>query len=169
MRITSLLVLLTLSLVPSASAEQLHSANDAGDLAVEIVVSPTKDFIHDWISKPANKAIHITRVRTIVPDQTVYAAFLVSGHRADAKQFYNFSVSWRLLKADGAVVIEQKNFADGNRLMPKRPSFVMAEPALDLTLDSTDRLGKYTLEATVEDKVAGTSSTAVYTFNLVKN
>ena len=168
MRSSFLLALFSICFVPISSAEQLHSASDQGQLSIEIVVSPTKDFIREWSALPATKAIHVSRVRTVSRDQTVYVAFLISGFSADEKQAYNFSVSYRLLRADGSVVAEEKDYAAGNRQMPKRPAFVMANPALDLTLDSTDRYGKYTLEATVEDKAAGKSSTAAYKFDLVK-
>lgn len=150
-----------------AWAEELHVANKLGDLALEVVVTENTDFINSWVSESSSKAVHVTRLRKITRNQTVHTAFLVSGYSVGKDGQYNFKINWRLIRPDGKLTFDEKSFASGHRPSPRLPSFVIADRTLELKLDSTDPLGRYILEATVEDLVAGINAKSEYLFELV--
>jgi len=139
------------------------------NLTVNIVVSETTDFIRSWLSTPSKIKPYIKGVHEVIPEQTVYAAFLVAGFRPDENGKYSFIIHWILYNPDGSIMFDQKNYAKGFGNVPKKPSFIMADPALDLTLENTDPSGAYRLVAIVEDLVANMKASGEYKITLIKN
>jgi len=150
-------------------AQTLHVVSPKDNLTVNIVVSGTTDFIQSWLLTPSNIKPYIKGIHEVAPEQTVYAAFLIAGFKPDENGKYNFIVHWILYNPDGSIMFDQKNYARGFGNYPKKPSFIMADPALDLTLENSDPAGIYRLVATVEDLVANMSASGEYKITLAKN
>lgn len=160
--------ILLLSLTSYAQTQTGKVVVPKSELMVNIVASETTDFINSWLSTPFNVKPYIKEVREVIPDQTFYVAFLISGFKSDIKGHYNFIVHWTLYKPDGSIMLEQKNYARGIGIMPDKPSFIMADPALDLMLEKADPLGIYRLVAIVEDRVTNIKSESEKKIVLVK-
>lgn len=153
----------------------LHSQLQTGqvvvpksELTVNIVASETTDFIKSWLSTPFSAKPYTKEVHEVIPDQTFYVAFLVAGFKPDLNGHYNFIVHWILYKPDGSIMLQQKDYARGVGIMPDKPSFVMADPALDLILEKNDPLGTYRIVAIVEDRVTNAKSESEKKVVLVK-
>jgi hypothetical protein len=151
-----------------SQAQNYHVVSPTEKLSVNIVISETTDFIRSWLSTPSKIKPYIKGVHDVIPEQTVYAAFLVAGFKPDKDGKYNFIVHWKLYNPDGSIMFDQKNYAKGSGNVPEKPSFIMADPALDLTLENTDVAGTYKLVATVEDLVVNMKASGEYKIRLIK-
>lgn len=139
------------------SPGELRSASKVIDLHLDIVVAEDPEFIKDWTSTPSTHAPSIKGIHKINPNQTVHAAFIVSGFKGNSNGIFDVNVSWALINPDGSEMFEQKNYARASGKMPERPSYAMADPALDFGLEDSDPKGKYILRGTANDVTTGKS------------
>jgi hypothetical protein len=144
------------------------SPNKEGELGLVIVASDGPEFIEEWLSTPSTHAVSIKRLTKVVPDQLIVTAFLVTGFTQDAEGNYSFRVSYSLIGPDKKVVFGDKNYANGKGKSPEKPTFVMADPALDIYLSDEDEVGVYTIVGIVEDVVSKKKSKSVYQIRLIK-
>jgi hypothetical protein len=90
----------------------------------------------------------------------------VTGLTPSAELAYDFEAGFRLLRPDGSILFDEPAYARNRSKDAARRGFVMSDPALDLLFDATDPIGKYTLEVTVRDKIAGIEAKASYDIHL---
>jgi len=143
-------------------------ARQAGDLALIVTASESLNYIKDWVSTSHDKPITIKRLYQIKPDQVAYCAFLVTGMSPDVKGMYAFVVHFKLKDPTGKILFDMPSYAKGNGPYPNIPTFIMANPALDLILEQSDPAGLYLIEATVEDLVTGKKAYDKYMIELKK-
>jgi len=142
--------------------------NKAGELALVVVASESPDYIKEWLSTPSTHGVTIKRIRVVKPEQLIIASFLVSGMSADENGNYSFSVSMYILGPDGKPVFGERNYAKGSGKLPEKPTFVMADPALDIILEESDPEGDYSIVAQVKDSVSGAKADGLYVVKLIK-
>jgi len=142
--------------------------NKTGDLAVIVAVSKSLEYLQEWISTPPEKAVPVPRQRQLLPEETGYAAFIVTGLSANANNEFRYTISWRLIGPSGKIVIEYPNYARGSGQLHTKPTFYMANPALDLIFEETDPAGSYKLDAIVFDLVANETASHSYQLELKK-
>lgn len=147
-----------------------------GDLKLDIVISDTPQYIEDWVRKPAAEGIHIRPVKEFAFGQSLHVAFLVTGYSLDDKSNMDVTVDHQVIGPNGTILFDEPNYSKAKGPMGPSPSFVMADPAMDLVFDEEDPEGTYRIEATVHDNVArreAHASTAVNVFRwdaeLVRN
>lgn len=121
-----------------------------------------------WISTPTEQAAPVPRLRSLRPAQVGYAAFIVTGIEGDQNGNYSYSVSWKLFGPDGKLVLAYPQYAKGVGKLHSRPSFYLADPALDIILEHSDPSGDYVIEATAVDQVSGKTATSSYKVQLKK-
>ena len=104
------------------------------------------------------------------PDhQLMVTAFLVTGTSPNSKGNYNFSVSYQLIDPNKNIVFGKNDYAKGKSIQPPNPTFIMADPALDIILEPSDPEGVYTIIAQVTDLVTGKKANNEYKINFIKN
>jgi len=143
--------------------------NSVGNLELEIVASGTPEYIKEWLSAPSSHGVTIKRIRAVKPEQLIVASFLVSGMSADEEGKYSFSVSMYVLGPDGKPIFGERNYAKGSGILPGKPTYIMADPALDIVLEESDPAGDYIIVAQVEDHVSGAKADCSYLIKLSKS
>jgi hypothetical protein len=78
-------------------------------------------------------------------------------------------VSFYVLDPTGKPIFGVRDYAKGNGKTPKNPSFIMADPALDIILEDSDLPGTYTIVAQVVDKNNQKTADASYQIDFVKS
>ena len=139
--------------------------NAPGDLSVTVFVSPTDKFIEEWFATPAEHGPTIKRIKEARADQLVHVGFVVTGHTAGENGATSLDVDVRVVYPNGEELFKQDKFAKYNGA-PKSAGFVLADPVLQLMIESTDPMGQYTIQAVVHDKVTGTTATGETSLNI---
>ncbi len=143
--------------------------NETGELGLIIVASETPEYINEWLSKPPQHGVKIKRLNVAKPDQLIVTAFIVTGMSPNSEGNYEFSVNFYFLDPDNKPIFGERNFAKGKGRHPKKPSFIMADPALDLVLEQSDSEGIYTIVAQVTDIVSGKKADNSYKIRFIKD
>lgn len=134
-----------------------------GDLELIIVASGTAGYIQEWLKTPAKHGVTIKRLKVAKSNQLIVIAFLMTGLTGDAEGDYKYTVNSYILGPDGKPIWGERDYAAGQGTLPNTPAIIMADPALDLILDSTDPVGKYSVFAELTDHVSGEKATSRYT------
>lgn len=142
--------------------------NAPGDINIVVVASHSPAYIKEWISTPPKHGVTIKRLKSVRPNQLAVTAFLVSGMSPDNNGRYKFSVSFKLFGPDGKIIFGENGFAKGEGKLPENPSYIMADPALDIVLESTDPEGEYTVVGIVHDQISNKTAEHSYKLTLVK-
>jgi hypothetical protein len=162
------LILISSSAHADSEKNVTPSPKPIGDLALTIVASASPDFINQWLKTSPEKPVTIKRLKKAKPNQLIVSAFLVSGLSADSKGNYNFSVSFTLCDQNGKTMFEQNDYAKGKGVLPSFPTFIMGNPALDITFENSDPAGLYLLTGIVTDLVNQKTATDRYIIILEK-
>lgn len=165
MKLKNILAVLILFLSVNIFAAELISPTS---LAIEVSLSDSLEYQKKWVSTPIQEAVPLPRIKALRIGQTGYAAFVVSGLRGDTGGNFSYSVSWSLYDPNGKLVHEIKDYAKGSGRLHNKPAFYMADPALDIILESSDPAGEYVIEAMVVDKIAKKSTKNTRRFNFYK-
>ena len=140
-----------------------------GELGLVIVASETPEYIKEWISTPSKHGVTIKRLRIAKPNQLIVAAFLVTGVSPNSEGNYEFSVNFYFLNPEGKPIFGKRDFAGGKGKHHTKPTFIMADPALDLVLEASDPEGTYTVVAQVTDVVTGKKADSSYKIKFIKH
>jgi hypothetical protein len=168
-RLIAALFLLVVSVDSGADALPMPSPNPRGDLGLIIVASDSPEYIHEWLTTPPGHGVTIKRLHVAKPEQLIVSSFLVHGVTPDQTGNYFFNVSFYVLNPDGKPLFGVQDFAKGEGKIPINPSFIMADPALDIVLEESDPPGIYTIVAQVVDITSGKKADASYKIKLIKN
>ena len=123
---------------PSIKNQPLLSAKKKGDLGLIIVASDSPKFVEEWVKTPSKHAPKIKRLFNSKPDQLIVSAFIVTGLSANESGQFSFSVSFYLLDPNGKPLFGQRDYATGAGELPRNPTFIMADPALDIVFEKSD-------------------------------
>ena len=169
LRFTILLIVFFISGAAYSDSKPGLSAKPEGDLALVIVASETPGYISEWINTPSSHGVTIKRLKTAKPNQLIVSAFLVTGLSPDKEGKFSYSISYYFLDPNDKALFGERNYAKGSGTIPKKTSFIMANPALDIILEDSDPEGIYTIVAQVKDLVTGKKADCSYDIRLVKN
>jgi hypothetical protein len=164
------LILVNILLFTLAHAEVTDgpNPNKEGDLGIVIVASHTPDYIKEWVQTPSSHSVTIKRLTATKPNQPITVAFLVTGFTPGADGNFRFNVSFSFIGPDNKEVFGQKNYSRGKGEAPGIPTFVMADPALDIGLEQSDLAGEYKIIGVVEDEVSKKSARSEYKIMFTK-
>ncbi len=145
------------------SKNGLVKPNQPGDLQVNIVVSDSPHYIREWVHSKPKKVVRIKRLDKVRPNQVMYTAFLITGYKLNEENFMDVVIHWVFYEPNGRTMFKQDNYAHAKkRIKNNTPNFIMADPALDLELDTTDPQGVYRLVAIAEDRISKKIAKNVY-------
>jgi hypothetical protein len=147
----------------------MPSPKPEGELDLIIVASGTPEYISEWLNTPASHGVTIKRLKKAKPNQLIVSSFLVSGVTPDREGKYSFTVSFYILDPNNKPIFGQRDYAKGKVRAPANPSFIMADPAMDIILEATDPAGMYTIVAQVTDLVSGKKTDDIYNIEFIKN
>jgi len=147
----------------------MPSPNPRGDLGIIIVASDSPGYIHEWLTTPPSHGVTIKRLLVAKPEQLIVSSFLVHGIAPNQAGEYSFSVSFYVLGPDRIPIFGVRDYAKGKGPIPNNPSFIMADPALDIILEESDPPGIYTIVAQVVDITSGKKADASYKIKFIKN
>jgi hypothetical protein len=133
-------------------------ASPAGSLGIEVFVSPSDDFITEWVTTPATHGPTIRRIREAKVGQLVYVGFAVTGYTRSPEGRVELKVYVRVLYPDGTSLFEKQGFASYTGT-PKESGFVLGDPVMEFMVEHSDPLGGYSIEATVSDAATGKQAT----------
>lgn len=140
--------------------------NAPGDLAVSVFVAEAPDFIHEWVTTPSSHGPTIRRIRKARFNQQVHAGFIVTGYKRQEDLRVHFAIDVKITDPIGKVILNESNWAQHSEKMPNERSFILADPVLDLMIESSDPGGKYRIEATVHDRAAGKSASGSWELDI---
>ena len=143
--------------------------NKAGNIGLVIVASHTPEYIKQWLMTPSHHAVTIKRLKSTKPNQLIVSAFLVTGTTPNSEGNYNFSVSFKLIDPNKKIMFSERDYAKGKSKQPSNPTYIMADPALDIILEPSDPEGVYTIMAQVTDLVSGKKANNEYKINFIKS
>ena len=168
-RFKAVLVLLFACSGAIAEPRPMPPPNQQGELGLIIVASESPVYIQEWLTTPPNHGVIIKRLHTAKPEQLIVTSFLVHGLASNQSRQYSFRVSFYVLDPDGKPIFGVRDYAKGKGTIPKNPSFIMADPALDIVLEDSDPPGTYTIAAQVVDTNNGKKADASYKIDFIKN
>jgi len=169
LRNTILLITCLISSAVYSEPKSGLSAKQEGDLGLVIVASETPEYITEWLTTPSNHGVTIKRLKTAKPNQLIVSAFLATGLTPDNSGNFSFSVSYYFLNPKDKALFGERDFAKGSGILPKKATFIMADPALDIILEDSDPEGIYTIVAQLKDLVTGKTANCSYDIRFVKN
>lgn len=132
--------------------------NAPGDLSVSVFVAESPDFIREWVDTQSSHGPTIKRIRSARFNKQVHAGFIVTGYARHKDLRVNFAIDVQVTDPTGKVILKQANWARHNEKMPIERGFILANPVLDILIESSDPGGRYRIEATVHDRAAGKSA-----------
>ena len=168
-RFIPVIITLFLSNISLAEVTPMPSPKPEGELDLIIVASGTPEYISQWLNTPASHGVTIKRLKKAKPNQLIVSSFLVSGVTPDKDGYYSFSVSFYILDPNNKPIFGKRDYAKGKGTAPVNPSFIMADPAMDIVLEDTDPAGTYSIVAQVVDLVSGKITDDTYKIEFIKN
>jgi len=164
-------VTITLALFSIAKAGNIPGPKPkpAGDLNLWIVTSDSPGYLQEWLNTPSSQGDELKRLDVAKPEQPVVTSFLVTGFTPDQYGNISTSVSFAFLDPNGKVVFNERNYSKVSGKAPKKLSFIMAEPALNIVLEKSDPEGVYTIIGIAEDLVNNKAVRRSYKIQYVKN
>jgi len=144
--------------------------SNPGDLKVTVVAAGSPQYLKDWVDPKMLNKVTIKRIHEVKVEQVAYCGFLITGLTPSSKAIstLQYSVGFKLYGPDRSLVFHEPNYTRGQIKDPKKPVYIMADPALDLVLEQSDPAGAYILEGIVTDLVSRKTATNTYTITLVK-
>ena len=142
--------------------------NDVEDLGIIILASDSPSYIKEWLKTPSDHVVTIKRIKQAKPNVTIYYSFLVTGLSSNKDGKCKYEVSYVFKGPNGEIVFDETINTRAEEVLPVEPTFIMADPALDITLEDTDPTGIYVLESKVIDLVSNKKAMKTYEIKLVK-
>jgi hypothetical protein len=153
-------VLLLVTFPPQASRSQLMTdgkpvagpnIGSAGGFTAQIWITEREEFFHEFARGGVVKFDGTTTVRRDVP---VFLTFFIAGPGIDASGAADVTADITVRKPDGTVYFEGKDAPCWSGKYPYSPdSTQVADAKVKLRIEPNDPAGKYSIEATVHDKV----------------
>ncbi|WP_373032956.1 hypothetical protein [Sulfurovum sp.] len=152
--IKSIMLALLIFFPHSSFALESMKVNSPGDLDVTIFITDSPQFIEEWVGTPASHAPIITKINKAKFNQMVHAGFAITGY-SRLNQEVDFVVSVQVTSPVGSVLLNEKKWAVHKQKVLGDKGIIIADPILDMTFETSDPAGNYTIAATVTDNISG--------------
>jgi hypothetical protein len=153
--------------VATAGPARAIDAKPAGSLGVDVFVSPSDDFIKEWVETPATHAPVIRRIREAKVGQLVYVGIALTGYTKSPEGKVELKVDVRVLYPDGTILFEKPGFASYTGTATG-PGFVLGDPVMEFMVEDGDPLGEYSIVATAYDATTGKKATSKTTLEVTR-
>jgi len=145
----------------AGKTNQLVDPNASGKLQLIIGAGASPKYLQDWVSTRASTPARVERIKEIKPEQTAYIGFFVTGYMLDKNMNINCTVDVTIYKPNGEVLFSLPQYAKVKG-RSKENSFLVLDPALDLTLEESDPVGTYKIEGSITDIISGNTAKSAY-------
>jgi len=133
-----------------------------------ILITDSKEAIGRWVLLPAAERAGTGRIRRVTPGMKMYVPLVVTNYGFPASENMYLTAQVRLSNPDGKTLFDVPKMSGAISPDPRSPSVIVLNPLLDLTFDTKDRPGRYTIQVTITDHFHSTSATAEETFELIQ-
>jgi len=135
---------------------------------VNILITESKAAIEKWVLMSDGDRPGAGRIRQLTRDTKFYLPFVVTNYTAPASEKMDLTVHVRMIAPDGKVYFDAPKFSETVAPDPRSPTVIVLNPVMDITFDSRDKSGTYTIRATVTDHVHSAYGKAEEQFQLIK-
>ncbi len=165
----TLLIGILISVSNSAGQDSRQLVNPASQGSLELIIGAgdSPSYIEEWIRTRSDTPARVQRIKETSVEKTVYLGFIITGYAVEQASNMNCLVDVKIYSPDGTLLFDLKNYSKAKRRVSNK-GFVMADPALDFTLEQSDPAGKYRIEGTVKDQIADKRATSTYEIELKK-
>jgi hypothetical protein len=192
LRVTCL-VLLVISLVPTVSAQdgsqslgdfarqdlerrnkqsREAEANETaglkdGSFKANILITDSHAAIEKWVLMSAADRPNAERFRELTPDKKFYLPFVVTDYPFSASERMDLTARVRLISPDGETKFDTPRFSGAIAPDPRSPGVIVLNPVMDITFDTSDPPGTYTIRVTITDHVHSAYAKAERQFQFI--
>jgi len=149
------------------SGQDETSGLSEGSFKANILITDSHAAIEKWVLMPAAEKASAGRIRQLIRDKKFYLPFVVTEYDWPAPERMNLTAHVRLLSPEGRVLLDNPTFSRTIGADPRSPHVIVLNPVMDITFDSTDQPGTYTIRVTVTDHVHSAYAKAEERFELV--
>jgi hypothetical protein len=139
----------------------------AGNFKANILITDSHAAIEKWVLMPEADRSGAGRIRQVIRDKKFYLPFVVTGYTSPASEKMNLTAHVRLISPDGKTQFDAPRFSETIAPDPRSPSVIVLNPVMDITFDSNDLPGTYTIRVTVTDHVHSAYAKAEEQFQLI--
>lgn len=152
--------------IEEADAAELSALKPA-PFKANILIVESKEEAEKWVLMPAADRPGAARIHQLTREKKYYFPFGVTDYPFPASERMDLSAHVRVLSPTGKIMFGASRFAETIGADPRSPSVIIMNPVMDITFESTDPAGTYTVMVTISDHVHSTYSKAVEQFQLV--
>ena len=152
----------------SAQTEASETAGlNEAKFKANILIAESKAAIEKWVLLPETDRSAAGRIRQVPRDKKFYLPFVVTGYAWQASEKMDLTTHVRLISPAGKTLFDAPKFSETVGPDPRSPSVIVVNPVMDLTFDSGDRPGTYTIRVTITDHVHSVFAKAEEQFQLI--
>ena len=138
-----------------------------GDFHANILITDSKDSVEKWVLMPAADRPGAGRFREVTRDKKFYVPFVVTEYAFPASEKMELNAHIRFISPTGKTLFDAPHISGAERPDPRSPHTIVLNPVMDLTFDSKDVPGTYTLRVTITDHAHSTYAKAEEKFQLL--
>jgi len=154
------------------SAQQEHDPADPSlkeaTFKANILITDAHAAIEKWVLMPQAGRPTSGRIRQLVPGKKFYLPFVVTGYSWPATERMKLTARVRLISPDGKTQLDAPRISGALGPDPRSPSVIVLNPVMDITFDTNDPPGTYTLQVTVTDHIHFLFAKAEEQFQLIQ-
>ena len=124
-----------------------------GSFKANILITDSHSAVVRWALMPAADRPNAGRSRELVPDKKFYLPFVVTDYPFPASERMDLTAHVRLISPDGKVKFDAPRLSGAIGPDPRSPSVIVLNPVMDITFDTSDPPGTYTIRVTITDHV----------------
>ena len=153
--------------------DEVADASEAGGLKegpfkANILITDSSAAIEKWVLMPVAERPGAGRLRQLTPGKKFYFPFVVTGYIALKSEEMDLTAHVRLISPDGKTLFDRPRFLETIGADPISPTVIVMMPVMDITFDTTDLPGTYTIRVTVTDHVHSAYARAEEKFQLIQ-
>jgi len=151
----------------NAEADEIARLQEA-DFQANILITDSHAAIEKWVLMGAADRSGAGRLREVPPNKKFYLPVVVSNYCYTASEKMHLIAHVRIFSPDGKAIFDQRRISGAIGPDPRSPSTIVLNPVVDITFDSHDLPGTYTIRVTIRDNVHSTYAKAEEQFQLIQ-
>jgi len=138
-----------------------------GSFKANILITDSQATIEKWVLMPAADRPNAGRFRELIPDKKFYLPFVVTDYPFSASERMDLTAHVRLISPDGKTKFDAPRLSGAIAPDPRSPSLIVLNPVMDITFDTSDPPGTYTIRVTIKDHVHSAYAKAEEQFQFI--
>jgi hypothetical protein len=154
-----------------AQAAAAEAAETAGlkeaSFKASILITDSDAAIEKWVLMSAADRSNAGRFRELIPDKKFFVPFVVTDYASQSSEKMNLTAHVRLIGPDGKTKFDEPVLSSAIAPDPRSPRVIVLNPVMEITFDTTDPPGTYTVRVTITDHVHSAYAKAEEQFQLI--